>query len=62
MVGMVPWPVWLGACHSFLREAEAVATGTAGCELHSTVRVHTSFYIINKLADRVHRAALVYLV
>lgn len=33
MVGMVPWPVLPRACHSFLCEAEAVATWTAGCEL-----------------------------
>lgn len=63
MVGMVPWPVRPGACHSFLCEAEAVATWTAGCELRSPVRAPTttSFYTINKFVHKIHGFASVYL-
>lgn len=49
MVGSMP--VLPGSCHSFLCEAEVVATWTAGCELQSPARAQTatSFYIVNNL-------------
>lgn len=57
MVGVVPWPVFPRACQSFLPEAEAVATWTAGCELQGPMRAPTttSFYTINKFAHYIHR-------
>lgn len=58
-VGTVPRPVLPGACHSFLCEAEAVATWTAGCELRSpaSAQTTTSFYTVNTLVHNTPRSA-----